>query len=344
MSGPWRATLVKFGIFAVAMALLTAGLFFIFGQYRTGATAGYSAVFSDVSRLKPGETVRVAGIRVGTVNSVSLQWDKKVVVKFDADRNIVLTDGTRAAIRYLNLVGDRYLELMDGPGSTKRLPAGGQIPLDRTSPALDLDLLLGGLKPLIQGLNPADVNALTSSLIGIFQGQGPTLESLLSKTSAFSGALADNSQTVQQLIDNLNLVVGTLDKEGTKFSGAIDRLTRLVGELSQNRTTIGAAIDSLDKGTASLADLLAQARPPLAGAVEQLNRLAPLLDEHKDKIDTAIQKAPANYRKLLRLGSYGSFLNTYICELSIRVTDLQGRTVVAPWIKQEGGRCAEPDA
>ena len=51
--------------------------FFIFGQYRTGSTTGYSAVFTDVSRLKPGQSVRVAGVRVGTVDSVSLQPDKK---------------------------------------------------------------------------------------------------------------------------------------------------------------------------------------------------------------------------------------------------------------------------
>ena len=125
--------------------------------------------------------MRVAGIRVGTVNGVSLRDDKKVVVTFDADRNIVLTTGTRAMVRYLNLVGDRYLELVDGPGSTKILPPGSQIPVDRTAPALDLDLLLGGLKPVIQGLNPQDVNALTASLVQIFQGQGGTLESLLSQ-------------------------------------------------------------------------------------------------------------------------------------------------------------------
>ena len=108
---------------------------------------------------------------MGTVNGVSLRPDKTVVVKFDADRNIVLTEGTRAAVRYLNLVGDRYLELVDGPGSTKRA-AGRRVrfPIDRTAPALDLDLLLGGLKPVIQGLNPQDVNALTASLIAGLPG------------------------------------------------------------------------------------------------------------------------------------------------------------------------------
>jgi phospholipid/cholesterol/gamma-HCH transport system substrate-binding protein len=322
--------------------MLTAFLFFIFGQYRTGSTTGYSAVFSDVSRLKAGQTVRVAGIRVGTVNSVSLRPDKKVVVKFDADRSIVLTEGTKAAVRYLNLVGDRYLELVDGPGSTKRLPAGGQIPLDRTAPALDLDLLLGGLKPVIQGLNAQDVNALTSALLQVFQGQGGTLQSLFAKTTSFSNALADHDQTVQQLIDNLNIVVGTISKDGTKFSAAIDRLERLVSGLSDDRNTIGTAIDALDRGTASLADLLTSARPPLSGTIEQLSRLAPILDDDKDRLDAAIAKAPKNYRKLVRLGVAGATIPYYICMLELRGTDLQGKTVIAPLFRSDAGRCTEP--
>jgi phospholipid/cholesterol/gamma-HCH transport system substrate-binding protein len=342
MRGSMRTTLIKFGAFVTVMSVLTAFLFFIFGQYRTGATTGYSAVFSNASRLKTGQSVRVAGIRVGTVNSVSLRPDKKVVVKFDADRNIVLTDGTRAAVRYLNLVGDRYLELVDGPGSTTRLPVGGQIPVDRTSPALDLDLLLGGLKPVIQGLNARDVNALSSALLQVFQGEGGTLQSLFSKTTSFSNALADNDQTVQQLIDNLNTVVDTLAKDGGKFSGAIDRLERLVTGLSDDRQTIGAAIDALSNGTASLADLLTNARRPLAGTVEQLSRLAPLLDEDKGRIDVALQKAPRNYHKLVRLGVMGATIPFYLCGAWLRGTDLSGKTVVAQWFRSEAGRCAEP--
>jgi phospholipid/cholesterol/gamma-HCH transport system substrate-binding protein len=344
MNRSLRPTLIKFGVFAVIMTVLTAFLFFIFGQYRTGSTSDYSAVFSDASRLKEGQSVRVAGIRVGTVNSVSLRPDKKVVVEFDADQNIALTDGTRAAVRYLNLVGDRYLELVDGPGSAKRLGAGGQIPVDRTAPALDLDLLLGGLKPLVQGLNARDVNELSAALLQVFQGEGGTIDSLFSKTSSFSNALADNDQTVQQLIENLNTVVATVAKDGPQFSGAIDRLEQLITGLAQDRDPIGAAIDSLSKGTASLASLLSNVRRPLADTVNELSKLAPFLDNDKDRLDVAIQKAPINYRKLIRLGTMGATIPYYLCGAYLRGTDLQGKTVAAPWFRSDAGRCAEPDA
>ncbi|CAN5449766.1 MCE family protein [soil metagenome] len=341
MTGSTR-TIIKFASFAMVMVLLTAFLFLTFGQYRTGSTSSYSAVFADASRLGAGDSVRVAGVRVGTVESVSLQPDRTVLVEFDADRDIALTTGTKAAVRYLNLVGDRYLELIDSPGSTRVLAKGAQIPEDRTQGALDLDLLLGGLRPVIQGLNPQDVNALTSSLIQILQGQGGTLDSLLSKTSSFSTTLADNNEAIEQLIDNLNIVVDTLAKDGDKFSGTVDQLEQLITGLSEDRDPIGDAIVSLDNGTSSLAGLLTEARPPLNATVDQLNTLAPLLDDGKANLDAALQKGPENYRKLRRLGAYGSWIMYYICGVAIRVTDLQGRTAVFPMIKQESGRCAEP--
>lgn len=341
MTRPW-ATPVNFGTFAVVMVVLTGLLMLVFGDYRGGSGRDYSAVFADASGLRSGDTVRASGIRVGTVRSVALQHDKTVVVDFDADHEVALTTGTRAAVRYLNLVGDRYLELSNAPDSTRLLPVGSRIPVDRTASALDLDVLLGGLKPVIQGLNPQDVNALTGSLIQVFQGQGGTLESLFSHTSSFTNALADNQVVVTQLIDNLNQAMAILSKDGDRFAGTIDRLHRLVGELADDRQPIGTAIDALSRGTASLSDLLTEARPPLTGTIAELGRLAPNLEAGKDKLDAALVKAPDNYRKLARIGSYGSFLNYYLCGIQIRVSDLQGRTAVFPWIKQDTGRCAEP--
>ncbi|WIM86027.1 MCE family protein [Candidatus Mycobacterium wuenschmannii] len=343
MRGSLRGPLIKFGVFAVVMSVLTAFLFFTFGQYRTGAVTGYSAIFNDASRLKAGDSVRVAGVRVGTVNDVALQADKKVVVKFDADNTVALTDGTKAAVRYLNLVGDRYLELVDGPGSAKRLPGGGQINVSHTAPALDLDLLLGGLKPLIHGLNPRDVNALSSALLEVFQGEGDSLQSLFNKSTSFTNTLADHDQTIEHLIENLNTVAATLNKDGGQFSGAIDRLEKLVTGLADDRDTFGPAIDSLSTGTVTLADLLGKSRKPLSATVDQLSRLAPNLDDDKDRLDAAFQKAPRNYRKLVRLGVFGATIPYFLCEITIRGTDLQGKTVLAPFFRSDAQRCEEPE-
>ncbi|MDG4668178.1 MCE family protein [Mycobacterium sp. 236(2023)] len=332
----------KFGAFVVVMTILTAGLFLIFGDYRSGSVNNYTAVFTDASDVKSGDSVRVAGVRVGTVTSVDLQQDNTVLVAFDADRSTVLTSGTKVAARYLNLVGDRYLALIDTPGATNAISAGSRIDVDRTVPALDLDQLLGGLKPVIQGLKPDEINALSASLIEILQGQGSTVESLFSRTSSFTNTLADNGQIVQDLIDHLNTAMATLARDGNQFSATLERMHHLVSELSTEREPIGEAIEALSNGTASLTSFLGQARPPLAETIDQLNRLAPNLDAQLDRIDTALARAPENYRKLARIGSYGTFINYYLCGLSFRVSDLEGRTAEFPWTKQTEGRCAEP--
>ncbi|CAJ1586970.1 MCE family protein [[Mycobacterium] wendilense] len=333
----------KFGIFAVVMSVITAFMVMIFSEYRGGSTTGYSAVFQDVSSLEPGDTVRISGIRVGQVSAVRLTEAKTAVVDFDADSTVALTAGTTAVVRYLNLVGDRYLELVDGPGPTAVLPAGSRIPVERTAGALDLDSLLGGLKPVIQGLDPADVNALTSALVQVLQGQAGTAESLFARTSSFTTALADNGQLLEDLIDNLNAAMGTMARDGAEFSALVDGMERLVTGLAAEREPIGAAIEALSSGTSSLLDLLGEARPPLAATVDQLNRLAPALDAKKDRIETALQKAPENYRKLVRIGAYGSFVNYYICSIAIRISDLQNRTAEFPVFRQEAGRCTEPE-
>jgi phospholipid/cholesterol/gamma-HCH transport system substrate-binding protein len=170
------------------------------------------------------------------------------------------------------------------------------------------------------------------------QGQEGELSSLLSKTSSFSSALADNRQVVEQLIDNLKEVLATLAKEGGRFSATIDRLERFITELSQERDPIGAAIEALGNGTASVAGLLDQARPPLAGTINQLNRLTQNIDNKA--LSEALQHMPENTRKQIRLGSYGSWIQYYICDITIRLNDSSGRVMVLPWIRQTFGRCA----
>ncbi|MGW5377877.1 MCE family protein [Nocardia sp. NPDC003999] len=337
---PRNSPLLKFGVFAAVMLVLSGFLVLVFGRYRTGPQVEYAAVFTDSSGLRPGNTVRIAGVEVGTVRRVTLRDDHKVRVTFGADRGVALTNGTAVAVRYLNLVGDRYLELSDTPGSTGMLAAGSEIPVDRTSPALDLDLLLGGLKPVIQGLDAREVNALTWSLLEIFQGKEGTLDSLLSRTSSFTTALAGHTEVIGQVIDHLGTVMATLSKEGEQFAGTIDRLEQLVTQLSQDRDPIASAIDALDNGTATIADLLTRARPPLAGSVDQLARLAPLVDQDKQLLDDALQRAPGNFRKLVRTGAYGNFVQYYICAVTVRVTDDSGQVAVLPWIEQDTGRCS----
>src|SRR5262249_24593048 len=142
------------------------------------------AQFSNVSGLAKGNFVRIAGVEVGKVKNIVLAPDTTVSVEFSADPSVMLTKGSRAVIRYDNLIGGRYLALEEGPGEPEVLQPGATIPLSQTAPALDLDALTGGFRPLFRALDPEQVNALTGQLISAFQGQGETIGSFLAQTAA----------------------------------------------------------------------------------------------------------------------------------------------------------------
>src|SRR5581483_4476343 len=108
----------------------------------------YTAVFTDSSGMIVNSDVRAAGIVVGEVRSVDVRPDNLVEVVFTAEESTPMTTSTQARIRYKNVVGDRFLELLPGPGPSRPLPPHGVIPVERTRPALDLDELYNGFAPL----------------------------------------------------------------------------------------------------------------------------------------------------------------------------------------------------
>ena len=167
-----RSMVIKVSIFTVAMLLVAAGLVVVFGDFRFGPESTYHATFSDASRLKSGQKVRIAGVPVGAVSGVKLNPDNTIDVKFGVDQRYTLYSSTRAVIRYENLVGDRYLEITSGPGELRKLPPGGTIDSQHTQPALDLDALLGGLRPVLKGLDADKVNTISSAVIRVVAGPG----------------------------------------------------------------------------------------------------------------------------------------------------------------------------
>lgn len=335
------ATTVKLAIFTLVMTLIFAGLAVVFSQMRFAREHGYHAVFTSSSGILPGAKVRIAGVPVGSVTSVEVGKDYLAHVEFDVDRKYRLLTSTRAQIKYENLVGDRYLELLDGPGSADVLKAGGTIPKERTAPALDLDMLLGGFKPLLRGLDPGQVNDLTEALLQVFQGQGGTLVSLLDSGGSFAKILGERDALIGSVIDNLNTVLATIDERGEQFDTTLTELQRLVSGLAQDRDPIGAAIPRIAGATGDLTDLLAQARPDLRNTVEQTGRLATNLNAGEDTMQWVIERLPETYRKLIRIGSYGSFLALYVCATNFIIDGPDGKPLLVNMPGgQDTGRCA----
>ncbi|OJZ75540.1 mammalian cell entry protein [Mycobacterium paraffinicum] len=338
-----RSMMIKVSIFAVAMLLVSAGLVVVFGDFRFGPESTYHATFTDVSRLKAGQKVRIAGVPVGAVSGVKLNQDNTIDVAFGIDKRYTLYSSTRAVIRYENLVGDRYLEITSGPGELRKLPPGGTINTQHTQPALDLDALLGGLRPVLKGLDADKVNTISSAVIELLQGQGGALSNVLADTSAFSSALGQRDQLIGDVIDNLNTVLKTVDQRSAQFSASVDQLQQLISGLAKNKDDIAGAIPPLASTTTDLTELLKNSRRPLQGIIENTRPLATELDNRKAEVNNDIEQLGEDYLRLAALGAYGSFFNIYFCSVTIKINGPAGGDILIPFggpVDPSKGRCA----
>jgi phospholipid/cholesterol/gamma-HCH transport system substrate-binding protein len=333
-SAIWRLAIFlavcSFGIFA---------MFAIFGQLRFQSEKTYNAQFTNVSGLKSNDFVRIAGVEVGKVKNIKIEDDTTALVEFTADDSVVLTEGSKAVIRYDDLIGGRYLALEEGAGATDRLNPGGTIPLGRTSPALDLDALIGGFRPLFNALDPDQVNALSGQLIAAFQGQGATIGSFLRTTASLTSTLADRDQLIGQVITNLNIVLGSLGDQGDQFGKAVTSLSELVKGLAGRKQDISNSVAYTNAAAGTVADLLTQVRPPLKTVVAQTDRTAGILVADKDYLDNLLATLPDAYKVLNRQGLYGDFFSFYLCDAVLKLNGKGGQPVYVKVAGQDSGRC-----
>lgn len=339
MKGTGRA-LTRVVLFTVMCFAFMFVLVTVFGQFRFDASSTYSAVFSNVSGLKGGNFVRIAGVEVGKVRNMTLHKDGTVTVEFAIDRNLTLTEGTKAAVRYENLIGDRYLSLEAGPGSVRKLQPGQTIPLAQTSPALDIDALLGGFRPLFRALDPDQVNALSGELLRVFQGQGGTISSVLSQTSALTSTLAGRDQLIGEVIKNLNTVLGTFAARDDQFSEGLDKLSQLAQGLADRKGDISTATAHINAAAGSVADLLTDARQPIKDAVNQADRVSGQIMSDREYVDDLLKTLPDAYQVLARQGLYGDYFGFYLCDAVLKLNGKGGQPVFVKLVGQDTGRCA----
>ncbi|MDP7706573.1 MULTISPECIES: MlaD family protein [unclassified Mycobacterium] len=211
-----------------------------------GAVSHYSATFTDVSGLDVGNDVRISGVQVGKVEQITLEG-RTARVQFSALNEHPLYRNTIAAVRYQNLLGQRYVELVQTSSSAERagqrLPNGAAIPVGQTVPSFDITKLFNGFRPVFQTLDAAQLNQFGENLLRLIQGDdtgiGPVLRDLdaiskyavnrqavitllLHNLSDLSHDLGGKSQQLFELINALNGALATFTSKAEQFRTSID--------------------------------------------------------------------------------------------------------------------------
>ncbi|MEW2295363.1 MCE family protein [Streptomyces sp. NPDC006743] len=316
---PLTGPVLKSLVFVIVTALATTVLGLSVANRGVGdGTRSYKALFTDVTGLVDGDSVRVSGVKVGEVTDVRVVNHRTAQVTFSVRDDRTLPRSTTAAVKYLNMVGQRYIALDRGSGDLGgTLASGDTIPLDHTAPALDLTLLFNGFKPLFEGLSPKDVNELAGSIVQVLQGEGGTVDSLIRHIGSLSTTVAAKDQVIGAVVKNLDTVLTTLNEREAGFDTLVDTLRKLVSGFNDDRRPLGRAVAAMGDLTTVTAGLLQDGRAPLKQDIGELGRLSGNLGDATGRIEDFLAKSPAKMTALARLSSYGSWFNLYLCEARV---------------------------
>ena len=289
-----RRTIVRFGVFATVTIGLT---LWIGGQiigFNTSSRYRLSATFDDVSGLSAGDDVKLAGVKVGKVATIT-PVSGRALVSFDVYRSVPLPSDSEADVRWRNLIGQRYIEVKPGR-STRMLSDGAS--LHATRSVVDIGDLLNRLGPLVGSIDPQQLNTLVQGMTQVLDGntngihqmvsefgdlltvlgrRDGTIRQLITDANTVSTTLADRDREIQTIVDNLVLLSQTfaantdlLDRGLEQFAGASQGMKRVVADNAGQLDTMLTSLAAVTGTAASRVGDLEQTLANLPAAMHQL--------------------------------------------------------------------------
>jgi phospholipid/cholesterol/gamma-HCH transport system substrate-binding protein len=326
----YRKPLIGLSLFLVIATVSTWLVFNTLRREVPGPTNTYSAVFTDVSGLKLGDDVRLAGVRVGRVDGVDLDGTLAKVT-FRVQKNQVLYDDTIASVTYQNIIGQRYLGLSPGTsGHHAPLANNGRIPVGRTKPSFDISNLLNGFEPLFTLLSPQQVDNLTNGIIQALQGDSGSILTLITQTSALAESLAGPDAILGEVINNLNDATDILAKQDANLQAVIRQSRGALATLAVRRDELVASGGSINRAVGRLAVIINNIYPDL----QQLTHREPgfiahLTGEGRDRFSMVAANLILIWKGLARMSQDGAYIDGYLCDINSTIFAFLGRVIPA---------------
>lgn len=268
-----------------------------------------AAMFAESGGLRPGDEVRVAGVRVGEVTAVEIDGEQ-VRVEFRT-KDVALPDRTAAAIKVKTMLGQKYLSL--DPLGTGDLD--GAIPLDRTTTPYDVNAAFSDLATNVEAIDTQQMEASMRALTAAFRDTPESVQKMVGGLTALSRTISSRDDDLAKLMTSTEEVTGTLAERKTEIASLITDGSDLLGELQKRRKAVRAML----KGTADLGTqlqgLVKDNEKSLAPALEKLDRVTDILNRNQKHLDKAVKMLGPYYRVLVSATGNGPWADGYLCGL-----------------------------
>lgn len=274
-----------------------------------GGGPAYSAAFSEAGGLRPGDDVRLAGVKVGEVEDVGLE-DGHVRVDFRVTEPATFGERTGASIRIKTLLGEKFLSLE--PAGDGRLAEGAQIPLDRTVSAYDVVTAFGDLASTTEEIDTDQLAGALDTLATEFRNTPEEVQASLEGLSRLSRTIASRDDELRRLLDRSREVTGVLAERDEELALLIQDANLLLVELERRREDISRLLDATVTLSQQVTALVRENRAELRPALERLGAVLAVLRENKESLERGIALMAPFTRVFANTLGTGRWFDTYV--------------------------------
>ena len=309
-----KLKLLKLGAFVA----LTGGLTLWIGAsilgIDTGDRYGLEARFGDVAGLHSGDTVKLAGVSVGRVQHIEVDHGE-AVVRFEVDEDVRLPKDSTVAVRWRNLIGQRYLMLTPGKAGTM-LDDGDTV--DRAEDVVDLGQLVNQLAPLAQAVSPEQINRILTALLEAFDGNEATFDTLVQDLDTVLASLAQRDDTISQLIDDYAAITGAVASRDAQIDTMVQNLVAIASTFSENDALLDRAVVELAGVSNGLDQLLSTGATDLGDALEHLAVLTSTAAGNVTQLESAFGNLPELFEAVFPALNRGEYLRVSVLCLTLQ--------------------------
>lgn len=296
----------------IVLALLMLAAFRAQDLPLIGGGKVYYADFTESGGLKAGDEVRIAGVRVGQVDDVTLE-DGMAKAAFRVKTDSPFGDETGAAILVKTLLGQMYLSLE--PAGSGQLDSGTTIPADRTSSPYDVVKAFSGLAATASNIDTDQLAKSMTVLASLTRNTPVEFREALRGVSRLSETISSRSDQLGSLLTNLRRVSTTLSDRSDDIVGLMKSSNTLFQALVVRRAAIHRILVATSKLSVQLTGLVADSKADLNPALQHLGNVLDVLNKNEDNIDNSLRLLAPFYRVFANTLGNGPWFDTFIFNL-----------------------------
>ena len=300
-----RGTAIRFGIFAVLTLGLTAFIGAQIAKIQFGDSYQLTAEFDDVTGLADGDDVKIAGVKVGQVNSIDTTDDGRASVTFSIDEGVQVPPDSEAAVRWRNLLGQRIVYLYPGVGEG-HLADGDEI--THTRDVVDIGALIDELGGVVGAIDPEQFNALITAVAGAVDGNEARVGDLLDSAGSLLTVLADRDETIQGLLEDFNTVSAALASRDQQVRTMVENLTLLTQAFAENEDLVDSTLTELGAYSSDLRTVLTGNESELGDIVTSLDQVGDIVVDRADDVEASLANLPEALEALFVVTNRGEFI------------------------------------